>query len=43
MHSEHVKIGNVEKNIDRAYQLFDDFVFDIGLDKKNILKFRLLA
>ena len=43
MHSEHVKIGNVEKNIDRAYQLFDDFVFDIGLDKKNVLKFRLLA
>ncbi len=43
MHSEHVKIGNVEKNIERVYQAFDDYVFDIGLDKSNILKFRLLA
>ncbi len=43
MHSEHVKIGSVEKNIERVYQAFDDYVFDIRLDKKNILRFRLLT
>ena len=43
MKSEHVKIGRVERDITRIYQLFDDFVFDIRLDKKNELHLRLLT
>ena len=43
MKSEQVKIGRVEKDIARIYQLFDDFVFDIRLDKKNELHLRLLT
>lgn len=43
MKSEHVKIGRVERDITRIYQLLDDFVFDIRLDKKNELHLRLLT
>ena len=29
MQSEHIRISNIEKDIDRAYQLLDDYIFDV--------------
>ncbi len=43
MESEHIRIGKIEKDIDRAYQLLDDYIFDVRLEGKNALRFRLLT
>jgi hypothetical protein len=41
--SEHIKISNVETDIDRAYNVLVDYVFDVGITKKNSLRLRLLT
>ena len=41
--SEHIKISNVESDIDRAYNVLVDYVFDVGIGKKNSLRLRLLT
>jgi hypothetical protein len=43
MQSEHIRIGNIARDIDRAYQLLDDFIFDVKLEGKNALRLRLLT
>jgi hypothetical protein len=43
MQSEHVRISNIDKDIDRAYQLLDDYIFDVKLEGKNALRLRLLT
>lgn len=43
MHTDHVKIGNVEKDLDRVYRIFDEFVKKMGFDKRNERRFRLLT
>ena len=43
MQSEHIRIGNIERDIDRAYQLLDDYIFDVKLEGKNALRLRLLT
>lgn len=41
--SEHVKIKDVNSDIDRAYSVLADYSFDIGLKDKEALRFRLLT
>lgn len=41
--SEHVKIRNVSEDIDRAYNVLEDYVFDVGIKDKDYLRFRLLT
>ncbi|MBO6241830.1 MAG: hypothetical protein J6O61_13470 [Butyrivibrio sp.] len=43
MQSEHIRISNIETDIGRAYQLLDDYIFDIKLEGKNALRLRLLT
>ncbi len=43
MHSEHVKIGDVEKDIEKVYKTFDKYVADVRLSDRNTLRFRLLT
>lgn len=41
--SEHIKIRDVDADIERAYNVLVDYVFDVGITKKNALRFRLLT
>ena len=41
--SEHVKIRDINNDIDRAYSVLSDYSFDVGLKDKDALRFRLLT
>jgi hypothetical protein len=41
--SEHVTIRDVKNDIERAYNVLNDYSFDIGIKDKEALKFRLLT
>ncbi len=41
--SEHVTIRDVKNDIERAYNVLNDYSFDIGIKDKESLKFRLLT
>ena len=41
--SERVVIKNIEKDIKRAYEVMENFIFDIRLGEKNAFKLRLLG
>lgn len=41
--SEQVVIKNIEKDIKRAYEVMENFIFDIKLGKKDAFKLRLLG
>ncbi len=41
--SEHVKVRNPETDIERAYNVLDNYVFDVGITGKNEMRFRLLT
>ena len=41
--SEHVKIRDVNTDIDRAYNVLNDYTFDTGIKDKDALRFRLLT
>ncbi len=41
--SEHVKIRDVNQDIERAYNVLTDYAFDVGINDKDSLRFRLLT
>ena len=41
--SEHVKIRDVNTDIERAYNVLVDYTFDVGIKDKDALRFRLLT
>jgi hypothetical protein len=43
MQSEHIRIGNVERDLDGAYKLLDEYIAAVKLEGKNALRLRLLT
>ena len=43
MESEHVSIGNIQENFDRAEDILETYLFKIGVEGKNKLRFTLLT
>lgn len=41
--SEHIKIRDVNQDIERAYSVLTDYAFDVGIKDKDSLRFRLLT
>ena len=41
--SEHVKIIDINQDIERAYNVLTDYAFDVGINDKDSLRFRLLT
>ena len=38
MQSEHIRIGNVERDLDGAYKLLDEYIAAVKLEGKNALR-----